>query len=154
MIWGKKCLCFVPGFLCVCSAHIPSLWNTGVGECETTSDTSVHEAGYQHPAPQRYTLALTSTTQKFSYTKSTFLNPSAVLSCLYTHRHRATESSTPALQAFQGKCSQCVRFTIGAKLGMVVAFVCNLSKSGWRREQESVFYYKGKTGGSAVIHNK
>lgn len=145
MIWGKKRLCFVPGFLCVCSAHIPSLWNTGVGECET-SDTSVHEAGYQHPAPQRYTLALTSTTQKFSYTKSTFLNPSAVLSCLYTHRHWATESSTPALQAFQGKCSQCMRFTLVQSLAwLLLLFAISQSQDG-EGSRNLCFITKAKLG--------
>lgn len=40
---------------------------------------------------------------------------------------------------------------MGVKLDMVSAFVCKLSKSGRERERESLFYYKGTTGGSAVI---
>lgn len=43
---------------------------------------------------------------------------------------------------------------MGVKLGMVSAFVCNHSGSGKERERESVFYYKGTTGGSSVIYNK
>ena len=43
---------------------------------------------------------------------------------------------------------------MGVKLGMVSAFVCNFSKSGRERRRESVFYYEGTTGGSAVIYNK
>lgn len=49
---------------------------------------------------------------------------------------------------------QCVRLTMGVKLGMVSAFVCNHSESGKQRERESVFYYKGTTGGSSVMYNK
>lgn len=47
-----------------------------------------------------------------------------------------------------------MKFTMGVKLGMVIAFVCNLSKSGREWVRESVFYYKGTTGGSTVIYNK
>lgn len=65
-----------------------------------------------------------------------------------------TSSALLCEQSWFSEETQCVRFTMGVELGMVSAFVCHHSESGKERERESVFYYKGTTGGNAVMYNK
>lgn len=88
---------------------------------------------------------------------SKYLNflPSCTIVLLWVQAH-SCDIICPGLyivMVFRGN-TQCVRFSMGVSLGMVRAFVCNHSESGKESERESLFYYKGTTGGSAVMYNK